>query len=87
MLLKRYNREDVPFASGFRALLNQLTELDAESWMVLVFARNFFNRFGMEWGGIDVVIDRKCDPCTETLFMLETTIGWKQSAYADCVFL
>lgn len=85
MLLKRYNREDVPFASG-SGLVEQITELDAESWMVLVFARNFFNKFSMEWAGIDVVIDRRYDPCAETLFMLETTIGWKQSAYADCVF-
>jgi hypothetical protein len=54
--------------------------------MVLVFARNFFNKFGMEWAGIDVVIDRKCDPCAETLFMLETTIGWPKSFNADCVF-
>ena len=85
MLLKRYNREDVPFASG-SGLVEQITELDAESWMVLVFARNFFNKFGMEWAGIDVVIDRKCDPCAETLFMLETTIGWPKSFNADCVF-
>lgn len=85
MLLKRHNREDVPFASG-SGLVEPITELDAESWMVLLFARDFFKQFGMEWAGIDVVIDRRCDPCTETLFMLETTIGWKQSAYADCVF-
>lgn len=85
MLLKRYNREDVPFASG-SGLVEPITELNEESWMVLGFARNFFTRFGMEWAGIDIVIDRRCDPCAETLFMLETTIGWKQSAYSDCVF-
>src|SRR5690554_1281510 len=85
MLLKRYNREDVPFASG-SGLVEPINELDAESWLVLVFARNFFNKFGMEWAGIDVVIDRKCDPCAETLFMLETTIGWPKSFNADCVF-
>ena len=83
MLLKRYNREDVPFASG-SGLVEPITELNEESWMVLGFARNFFTRFGMEWAGIDIVIDRKI--CAETIFMLETTIGWKQSAYSDCVF-
>ena len=81
MLLRRGNRTDVPFASG-SGITEPIKKLDKETTEVLEFAFRFFRDFNMEWCGIDIVKD----PETQEWRMLETTIGWKQSAYSDCVF-
>jgi glutathione synthase/RimK-type ligase-like ATP-grasp enzyme len=81
MLLRRGNRKDVPFASG-SGITEPIKKLNNETAEVLEFAFRFFQDFNMEWCGIDIVKD----PETQEWRMLETTIGWKQSAYSDCVF-
>lgn len=81
MLLRRWNRPEVPFASG-SGITEPITKLNEETAEVLDFAFRFFKNYDMEWCGIDIVKD----PETQEWRMLETTIGWKQSAYSDCVF-
>jgi glutathione synthase/RimK-type ligase-like ATP-grasp enzyme len=81
MLLRRYNRKNVPFASG-SGLTEAVEQLDEETRDVLDFAFRFFRWAGQEWSGIDVVFD----PDENEWRLLETTVGWKQSAYSECVF-
>jgi len=81
MLLRRGNRKDVPFASG-SGITEPIRELNDETESVLEFAYMFFRKFKMGWCGIDIVKDYD----KKEWRMLETTIGWKQSAYSDCVF-
>lgn len=81
MLLRRGNRKNVPFASG-SGVTEPVIKLNNEAAEVLDFSFKFFQNYNMEWCGIDVVKD----PETQEWRMLETTIGWKQSAYSDCVF-
>jgi len=81
MLLRRNNRINVPFASG-SGNIEVITELNTETKEVLDFSFKFFNNFNMKWGGIDLVKDYT----TNSWKMLETTIGWKQTAYAKCAF-
>lgn len=81
MLLRRGNRKDIPFASG-SGITEPITKLDDETKSVLDFAYKFFNDYDMELCGIDIVKDHDINEWR----MLETTIGWKQSAYSDCVF-
>lgn len=79
MMLRRYNRDDVPFASG-SGKTEPVKILDGETLDVFTFADQFFTATGTKWCGIDVVKARG------GWKLLETTIGWSQKAYADCVF-
>jgi glutathione synthase/RimK-type ligase-like ATP-grasp enzyme len=79
MILRRYNRDDVPFASG-SGKTEAVTALNAETSEVYDFAAKFFEAIGTNWCGIDVVRGRG------GWRLLETTIGWSQKAYADCTF-
>ena len=80
MILRRYNRADVPFASG-SGITEPVTALDDETAGVLAFANEFFDSRGTRWCGIDVVRDLH-----GRWRLLETTIGWSQKAYAECSF-
>lgn len=80
MLLRRWNRPDLPFASG-SGLVEPITKLNDETAAVLEFAFRFFRDYNMEWCGIDIVKD----PEANEWRMLETTIGWPSTDY-DRVF-
>jgi glutathione synthase/RimK-type ligase-like ATP-grasp enzyme len=81
MLLRRYNRDDKPFASG-SGKTEPITELTTETRVVLNTAFNFFRQHGMKWCGIDLVRD----PSTGEWKVLETTLGWSLRAYHECVY-
>jgi glutathione synthase/RimK-type ligase-like ATP-grasp enzyme len=81
MILRRGNRDDLPFASG-SGKTEPIIDLDRETRQVLSFSDVFFAHTGTTWCGIDVVKDHT-DGCWK---MLETTIGWSQKAYAECTF-
>jgi glutathione synthase/RimK-type ligase-like ATP-grasp enzyme len=80
MMLRRHNREDLPFASG-SGRVEPVTELDDETASVLEFSTWFFKAIDTKWCGIDVVKDKD-----GRWKVLETTIGWSQPAYSECRF-
>jgi len=80
LILKRFNRQDVPFASG-SGKFEAIKELDGETASALNYADCFFNEERQPWCGIDLVHDDK-----GKWYLLETTVGWKMSGYFDCRF-
>jgi hypothetical protein len=82
LILRRHNRDDVPFASG-SGRCQPVTTLDAETSDVLEAANEFFAGAQTKWCGIDLVRDLD----TRAWKVLETTLGWKQPAYAGCAFI
>lgn len=83
MMLRRFNKPGTYFASG-SGKNEPVNELDPESASALEFAGRFFKETGTKWCGIDLV-ERKYGGQNEWR-LLETTIGWSQKAYHDCVF-
>lgn len=81
LLLRRHNRDDRPFASG-SGRCEPITELDNETAEVLDAANQFFEAAKTSWCGIDLVRD----PASGLWKVLETTLGWKMSAYWPCAF-
>lgn len=82
MLLRRFNKPGTPFASG-SGHNEPVKEIDSLSLRrVLGTARAFFDRFDLKWNGIDLVYD----PVYDEWKVLETTLGWSQAAYKDCVY-
>jgi len=80
MLLRRGNRDDLPFASG-SGKTEAVVKFDAETKAVYDAADEFFQHIGTSWCGIDMVKDHR-----GKWRVLETTIGWSQTAYTDCTF-
>jgi len=80
MILRRGNRDDLPFASG-SGKTEAIVELDAETKAVYDASAEFFHHTGTNWCGIDLVKDLQ-----GKWKVLETTIGWSQKAYANCTF-
>lgn len=80
-VLKRYNRPDVPFASG-SGLWEAINDKNknAETDIVMGTAMQFFAQYRLPWCGIDLVYDKASDKWA----ILEVTIGWKMKAYYDC---
>jgi len=81
LLLRRGNREKLPFASG-SGILEPIIKLDRECEEALAFADRFFKDEHQMWCGIDVVKNKS----TGKWYLLETTVGWKMSGYFDCRF-
>lgn len=81
MMLKRWNKPGTPFASG-SGVNEPVTELTGDAADAMDFANEFFAARNLNWCGIDLVYDRARGQWR----LLETTLGWKQSAYDDCVF-
>lgn len=81
LLLERDNRPGAPFASGSgkNRPVNNPTEFQHGA---LAKAQEFFSFHGLKWNGIDLVFDYD----TQEWKVLETTLGWSQSAYADCEY-
>lgn len=96
MLLRRYNRDDRPMASGSGKTEPVQTDLNDETRAVLEQAFRFFEANNIKWGGIDLVCDysvpghwlhnsdRANDP--NAWRVLETTLGWSAPAYKHCVY-
>ncbi len=78
MALKRFNKPGTPFASG--SGINSPAPDGGELLNVLRFADSFFSSIGSIWCGIDVVHDNR----RGVWRVLETTLGWTASAYAQC---
>lgn len=81
MLLRRFNKEGTVFASGSGH--NEPVELNDETEQVYHTARLFFQAHNIKWGGIDLVQDKD----SKRWYVLETTLGWSQGAYANCRYL
>lgn len=81
LILRRYNRDDLPFASG-SGRCEPVVALDVETEHVLETANRFFADAKTNWCGIDLVRD----PDSLEWKLLEVTLGWKLSAYAPCKF-
>ena len=84
MILQRHNKPGTVFASG--SGINNPVELTDEVISALAFAELFFSKNNMKWGGIDIVQDHSVDGPFRKWRVLETTLGWSQSAYAKCKY-
>ncbi len=80
MILKRYNRPDIPFASG-SGDIEPVQNLDScKQHMILAYTREFANAFNFSFLGVDIIFDgRDNQP-----LILETTTGWSFEGYLDC---
>lgn len=81
MVLRRGNRADRPMASG-SGIVEPITALTRETEAVLAKSIAFFDTANTHWCGIDLVRD----PDDGEWKVLETTIGWKWSAYYGCAY-
>lgn len=81
LVLRRGNRDNVPFASG-SGRLDHITQLDDECASALEFADRFFKEENQLWCGIDLVKDHEAD----RWYLLETTVGWTLHGYFQCKF-
>lgn len=77
-ILKRYNRDNVPFASG-SGRLEAIVELNEETNKLLELGRNFVEKFDFNFCGMDVVYDKDKNPV-----ILEITTGWNLECYKNC---
>jgi len=80
-VLKRYNRLDVPFASG-SGNIEMITKLSPEIENLLNFTLNFVNEFNYNFTGVDIVRDKKGE-----YKLLETTTGWGNGGIGCTVFI
>jgi glutathione synthase/RimK-type ligase-like ATP-grasp enzyme len=81
MMLQRHNVPGTPFASG-SGINNPVNEPTEFQLGALKAARKFFDAHDLKWCGIDLVYDYE----GEKWMVLETTLGWSQKAYEECVF-
>ncbi len=79
-ILKRYNRSDLPFASG-SGLVEPIIHLNPEIAEILDYSLSFANHFSLNFTGIDLVRDDE-----KKLRVLETTTGWGKKAFESRVF-
>jgi len=79
-VLKRYNRTDLPFASG-SGIVEPITEMNSEINEILNYSLAFASRFSLNFTGIDLVRDGNGE-----LKVLETTTGWGKKAFKSTVF-
>jgi hypothetical protein len=81
LVLRRFNRDDRPMASG-SGKLEPITRIDDTVSAALDVADAFFAAEGMPWCGIDMVFDHDA----KRWLILECTVGWTMSGYYDCAF-
>jgi len=79
MILKRYNRPDIPFASGSGNMecIQEISSIEHQS--ALEYTRAFAEKFDFVFLGVDILFDKKNKP-----IILETTTGWGFDAYSNC---
>jgi glutathione synthase/RimK-type ligase-like ATP-grasp enzyme len=82
MILRRWNRDDKPMASG-SGKFTSIVDLDEETAEVLQTSKLFFDQVQTRWCGIDLAQD----PDTLEWKVLESTVGWTFKAYLDCRFI
>lgn len=81
LMARRKNRGDKPVANGSEIIpVNDLN--DPHMKAAFDTANAFFSNEGMNWAGVDMVMDH----ATGKWFILETTVGWTMHAWHDCVF-
>ena len=80
-VLKRFNREDLPFASG-SGKSEPITEMNDEINEILTHTFRFVSEFSFNFAGVDLVRDKQGN-----LKILETTTGWGEAAYPSRVFM
>lgn len=87
LVLQRYNRNGLPFASG-SGQSRPIVELDDEQLAMLRKAEQYFGRYpAATFVGLDLVHDPDAGPRTEQGWrILECTIGWTLKGYRDCRF-
>jgi glutathione synthase/RimK-type ligase-like ATP-grasp enzyme len=83
MLLRRFNKHGTPFASG-SGRNEPVNYLDTPE-LVRMYGKalEFFYENDLKWNGIDLV----CDKDDNEWKVLETTLGWSQAAYAECLYI
>jgi len=77
-VLKRYNRPNVPFASG-SGNVEMITEFDQMIEGILNFTLDFVDEFDYNFTGVDIVTDKDGE-----YKLLETTTGWASPGYTGC---
>jgi len=77
-VLKRFNRPNIPFASG-SGRLKAISTLDDEIDALLNFTRNFAIENEFSFLGVDIVYGRNHKPV-----VLEITTGWSREGYVGC---
>lgn len=87
MVLRRWNRDDVPFASGSGKIdpIRGPGDASPEVLSVLAHAERFFQASGFTWSGIDLIRDAPTADCR--WLVLECTVGWTIAGYSDCAML
>jgi glutathione synthase/RimK-type ligase-like ATP-grasp enzyme len=81
LMLRRENRDNVPFASG-SGRLTPITKLDYELEQALAVSNQFFAQEDQKWCGIDLVKDE-----SGRWYVLETTVSWAPHGYYECQFI
>src|SRR5690606_22304929 len=76
LILRRGNRDHVPFASGSDREMPSDPQDDAETAEVFDFANEFFAAEDFRWCGIDIVRDREAGRWV----VLEVTAAWPTPA-------
>lgn len=86
LVLRRFNREGVPMASG-SGKLEPIKVLDAEAASALAWSNSFFTHERMPWCGIDLVSSpNRFDETCKQWHVLECTVSWTMTGYNDCSF-
>lgn len=78
-VLKRFNRDNVPFASG-SGRFEPIHKLDEELIMLMNLARRFVSENSFSFTGVDIVYDKEKKPV-----ILEMTTGWDLNVYKGCM--
>jgi len=76
---KRYNRPDVPFASGSGKIEN-VDSLNNESRNILDYSLQFAREFNLTFAALDIVLEGKLAPR-----ILEVSSGWIHEAFSGSV--
>lgn len=80
IILKRFNRPELPFASG-SGNFEPVTELTTEHRTMLDHTAAFAEEFDFTFVGVDIVRDR-----SGAFTILEMTAGWDMKGYTNCRF-
>jgi hypothetical protein len=76
--LIRYNRKDVPFASG-SGNLEVITELSGRTEQAFTFAKEVVEGVGSKWLALDIIFTPDNKP-----LLVEVSSAWKMGAYDEC---
>jgi glutathione synthase/RimK-type ligase-like ATP-grasp enzyme len=80
MVLKRYNRPNLPFASG-SGNFDFITNLNTDIEQMLNLTYDFASEYGFTFVGVDIVKNKN-----NKYVILEMTAGWNMDVYTGCRF-